>query len=374
MPEEKVLFSDFRLDFRLYLCLQIVFEAVAFRLQIIDATGEVAPALEVESVGQLVLTVFVERSTLATVEIVVGIQFMDMDIEKHAYQQMKLVVGFLVGIHLRFPLYESRRNLTYKGLSTLPWIRDHFKSVQITHGYKSVFSVGSYNSYASWVQVMDGSDLGFISNTTGDMYSPGSCYDVSTVSINESFCPLAGLNLTFMNNMTLKTEYRTTRVLALSMTNAQITETVSNDFVLGWGYKLNDFRLSSIFGFSKASKKAAMRTTARNRAQKGNTNNNDNDLNIRKNRNAFAHTLNLRFDLSIRNQAAIRRDIQTGQSEATSGNKAVKTAFQLDYAMSKYVTMTMFYDRQSTSPLLSSSSYPTVTQDFGFTMKFNLTR
>ncbi len=265
-------------------------------------------------------------------------------------------------------------NLTYKGLSTLPWIRDHFKSVQITHGYKSVYSVGSYNSFASWVQFMDGSDLGFISNTTGDMYSPSSCYDVSTVSINESFCPLAGLNLTFMNNMTLKTEYRTTRVLSLSMTNAQITETESNDFVLGWGYKLNDFRLSSIFGFTKASKKAAMRTTARNRAKKGNTDSNDNDLNIKKNKNAFAHTLNLRFDLSLRNQAAIRRDIQTGQSEATSGNKAVKTSFQLDYAMSKYVTLTMFYDRQSTSPLLSSSSYPTVTQDFGFTMKFNLTR
>lgn len=117
-----------------------------------------------------------------------------------------------------------------------------------------------------------------------------------------------------------------------------------------------------------------MRTTARNRAQRGNTNNNDNDLNIKKSRNAFAHTLNLRFDLSVRDQAAIRRDIQTGQSEATSGNKAIKTAFQLDYAMSKYVTLTMFYDRQSTSPLLSSSSYPTVTQDFGFTMKFNLTR
>ena len=59
---------------------------------------------------------------------------------------------------------------------------------------------------------------------------------------------------------------------------------------------------------------------------------------------------------------------------AKSGSKAVKAAFQLDYTMSRYVTLTMFYDRQSTRPLLSSSSYPTVTQDFGFTMKFNLTR
>jgi cell surface protein SprA len=124
--------------------------------------------------------------------------------------------------------------LTYKGLSNLPFIRDYFKSVTVSHGYKSVYAVGSYNSYASWMEFMNGTDLGFTQSQATGAYSPSSCYDISTVSINESFAPLIGFNFTFHNNMTLKAEYRTTRVMSLSITSAQLTETGSRDFVLGW--------------------------------------------------------------------------------------------------------------------------------------------
>ena len=265
-------------------------------------------------------------------------------------------------------------SLTYKGLSNLPYIRDWFKSVTVTHGYKSVYAVGSYNSYASWMEFMNGTDLGFIQSQSTGAYSPSSCYDISTVSINESFAPLLGLNFTFHNNMTLKAEYRTTRVMNLSITSAQITETGSNDFVIGWGYKINDFRLGSIFGSKRASQKA-LRSTAKKNALKPKDTGSDGRENIKsKSKGNFAHALSLRFDFSIRNQDAIRRDIQTGLSEATSGNKAVKASFRADYTMSRYVTMTLYYDRQRTAPLLSSSAYPTVTQDFGLSMKFALTR
>lgn len=160
----------------------------------------------------------------------------------------------------------------------------------------------------------------------------------------------------------------------LSITSAQLTETGSNDFVIGWGYKINDFRLGSIFGSKRASKKA-MRSTAKKSALKAKNTESDGRENIKsKGRGNFAHALSLRFDFSYRNQDAIRRDIQTGLSEATSGNKAIKTSFRADYTMSRYVTMTLYYDRQRTVPLLSSSAYPTVTQDFGLSMKFALTR
>ena len=53
---------------------------------------------------------------------------------------------------------------------------------------------------------------------------------------------------------------------------------------------------------------------------------------------------------------------------------AIKTSAQVDYTMSRMVTLSLFYDRQRSTPLLSSSSYPTITQDFGMTMKFSLTR
>ncbi len=262
-------------------------------------------------------------------------------------------------------------SVSYKGLSTLPWIRDHFKSVNITHGYKSIYSVGSYSSYSSWIEAFTGSSLGFVENTTSESYVPSSMYNISTVSINESFTPLAGINVTFMNNMTLKAEYKITRAVTLSMTSAQINETSSKDIVVGWGYKINDFRLSSLWGKSASSKAAKGNKNNKGRNEEENGNNRQQS---RNSKNSIAHDLNLSFDFSLRNQDAINRDIQTGLSEATSGNKALKTSFQASYTMSRYVTLSLYYDRQKNSPLLSSSSYPTITQDFGLSMRFSLTR
>ncbi len=271
-------------------------------------------------------------------------------------------------------------SINYQGLSTLPWIRDHFKSVTLTHAYKSIYAIGSYNSYSSWIEAMgSGGELGYTMNTTSGIYTPSSMYDISSVSINETFSPLIGLNMTFQNNMTLKVEYKTTRVLALSMTSAQINETGSKDFVLGWGYKIDDFRLGSIFGSKKASERAARNSkssTAKNRnaTDRENAQKQTQTQSSTKSKSNFAHDLNLRFDFSLRNQDAIKRDLQTSLCEATSGNIAIKTSTRIDYTMSRYVTLSLYYDRQRAKPLLSSSSYPTITQDFGMTMKFSLTR
>ena len=274
-------------------------------------------------------------------------------------------------------------SINYKGLSNLPWVRDHFKSVNLTHAYKSIYAVGSYHSYSSWVECMGTGGLGFIQNTTSGGYIPNSLFDVSTVSINESFSPLIGINTTLNNNMTFKVEYKTTRVLNLSMTSAQLTETGSKDFVLGWGYKINDFNLGSIFRSKKASEQAAKNTRAKGKGS-GTLRGEMDEETTRTTgagsrgstggRTKVAHDLNLRFDFSIRNQSAIKRDLQTNLCEATSGSKAFKTSAQIDYTMSRMVTLSLYYDRQRSAPLLSSSSYPTITQDFGMSMKFSLTR
>ncbi len=267
-------------------------------------------------------------------------------------------------------------SLSYKGLSNLPWVRDHLKSVTLTHGYKSIYAVGSYNSYSSWIEYMGGKDMGYVMNTTTDLYSPSSMYDISTVSINESFSPLIGLNVTMQNNMTMKLEYRKTRVLTLSMTSAQINEASSADLVFGWGYKIDDFKIAQLFSGKSSSQKAAAKNKGRQKADADDADNKADSRNQRSSSRSsnFAHSLNLRFDFSLRNQDAITRNIQTSLSEATSGNRAVKTSFIADYAMSRYVTFSLYYNRQRNQPLLSSSAYPTITQDFGVNLKLTLTR
>ena len=45
-----------------------------------------------------------------------------------------------------------------------------------------------------------------------------------------------------------------------------------------------------------------------------------------------------------------------------------------DYTLSRLMTLTAYFDQQTNTPLLSSSSYPTTTRDFGLSLKFSLTR
>jgi hypothetical protein len=229
-------------------------------------------------------------------------------------------------------------SIRYGGLSKLPWVKDHLKSLNLNHAYKSVYSVGSYV------------------NTS-----------YSTVSINEAFSPLLGIDATFQNDLTAKIEYRTTRALNLSMTSVQLNESLSKDWVVGLAYKIHDFNL---FGAKGNRKVAKAQTSRSNRAsQASNTRQTS-----RSSRTGVNHDLNLRLDMSLRKQAAITRDIATGVSSASSGNSAFKFSFMADYTLSRLLTLTAYFDSQTNTPLLSSNSYPTTTYDFGLSMKFSLTR
>lgn len=252
----------------------------------------------------------------------------------------------------------------YSGLSKLPWLRDHFKSVNINHSYKSIYSVGSYASYSSWLEYMG--DLGYVQAADGS-YTPSSRFNISSVSINEAFSPLLGVDMTFNNNLTCKVEYRTTRVLNLSMTSVQINESQSKDWVIGMGYKINNF---NFFGLGRSRRKVR---SSRGKASNA-TENQSTTQTARSNSNGVNHDLNTRIDVSFRRQAAITRDIASGVSSASSGNSALKISLQADYSLSRLLTITAYYDRQTNTPLLSSSSYPTTTQDFGVSVKFSLTR
>lgn len=252
--------------------------------------------------------------------------------------------------------------IRYSGLGRLPWFNEHFKSVNINHSYKSVFAVGSYNSYSTFQEYMNG--LGFVSDATTGNPSPSSMFNISQVSINEAFSPLLGMDVTFNNNMTVKAEYRQTRVLNLSMTSMQLNEALSKDWVIGMGYRINNF---DVFGWGAKASRSKSKGGNKNAANK-------NASTTKTVQNGTNHDLNLRLDFSFRKQAAIVRDIASMVSSASSGNNALKLSFSADYTFSKLLTMSFYYDRQTNTPLLSSSSYPTTTQDFGLSIKFSLTR
>ena len=236
----------------------------------------------------------------------------------------------------------------YSGLSKLKWFNERFKSVNVNHAYKSIFAVGSYSSSSETASVLG--------------------WHVPAVSITESFSPLIGVDVTLQSGLTVKAEYRRTRNLTLSMTSVQINEARSNDIVLGFGYKISDFRIFGS-GTSRKIKKAQGRRSGKNNTQTSTT-----QTNTSSKKTGVNQDLNLRLDISLRDQAAITRDIASRTSAASSGNSALKISFMADYTLSRLLTLSAYYDRQTNTPLLSSSSYPTTTRDFGLSMKFSLTR
>lgn len=231
-------------------------------------------------------------------------------------------------------------SITYSGLSKLPAFKRVFKSFNINHAYKSQFSIGQYSTFASYQEYMNG--LGFISGVQDGNPIPSSMYNVNTVSINENFYPLIGLNCTFQNNLTAKLEYRKTRVLNLSMSAQQIMETTSDDIVFGAGYKIAGLKMLW--------------------AKPG------------EGRNKVSNDLNMNLDFSYRSQSALNRNIANLSTMATSGNRAIKLSFTADYTWSRMLTMTLYYDYQNNFPLVATNSYPTSTHDFGLSLKFSLVR
>ena len=232
--------------------------------------------------------------------------------------------------------------IKYSGLSKLAWFQKWFKSVNIEHGYKSVYAVGSYSTYATYMEYTNG--IGFVNNTATGMPVPSSRYNVSTVSINESFSPLIGLDVTTNNNLTIGGKFIQSRVLNLSLTSIQMVETSSQEIAFNVGYKILNVKFFG--GGKKASKDKSS---------------NGNDINVRA-------------DFSFKNTSSVCRSIDKGTTQATSGNKSFNYSLTADYTYSKRLTFSLYFDRQKTIPLISTSSYPTTTTDFGVSMKFSLTR
>ena len=232
--------------------------------------------------------------------------------------------------------------IKYAGLAKLAWFKEKFKSVNIEHGYKSVYAVGSYSTYATYMEYTRG--IGFVNNTTTGLPVPSSRYNISTVSINESFSPLIGIDVTTNNNLTLGTKFIQSRVLNLSLTAIQMVETYTQEVAFNVGYKILNFKPFN--GGKKASK---------SKKDSGND-------------------VNIRADFSFRNSSSICRSIDKGTTQATSGNKSFNYSLTADYAYSKMLTFSLYFDRQKSIPLISTNSYPTTTTDFGVSMRFSLTR
>ncbi len=234
--------------------------------------------------------------------------------------------------------------LDYKGLSKIKAVNKYFRNVTITHAYVSNYSIGSYQSNPDYVAGADGySD---IRNIEGTYFIPE--FIAGSVSFQESFNPLTGINLTWKNGINSGINFKKDRNVALNLTNSTLTEIRNWDFNIRSGYTIKDVPL--VFKTSGGGQRK------------------------------FVSNVNITGDFSIRNNVTYNHQLALNIADSLSTNVSERIAGKINYAfkigadyqLNKNLSVRGFYEHTIDKPWISTS-FRTVRAKFGFSVNYRLT-
>jgi cell surface protein SprA len=144
--------------------------------------------------------------------------------------------------------------------------------------------------------------------------------------------------MTWKNSLITKVEIKKSRVLALSLANNQLTETNSNEYVVGTGYRIKDVEFKMFSG---------------GRGKK------------------ISSDLDLKLDLNIRNNKTVIRKVIEDEEQITMGQRIISIKFSADYVLNQRLNIKVFYDRVVTNPFISTT-FPGAITNGGFSLRFTL--
>ena len=223
-------------------------------------------------------------------------------------------------------------NVTYDGLSKLPFFQRYFRSITLNHRYRSTFSVGSYTRNPNFA-LQNGDP---IARDVNNNFITDKQFN--TANIVEQFSPLINVDMTWKNRLITRVELRQDRNVSLSFANNQITEVKGKEYIIGLGYTLTNMKLP--FKVGKVER---------------------------------ASNLDLRADISLRDNRTIIRRIVENRNELTAGQRIFSIKFTADYRFSNKLNLRLFYDRVANTPLISST-FPTANTNAGISLRFTLSQ
>ena len=219
--------------------------------------------------------------------------------------------------------------ITYDGLIRIEVIKKRFKQFSLGHAYRSTYSVGSYQTNLDYG---DGDQV----NLNNMSYHVER--EISQVTINEQFSPLFKIDMTWKSSLLTKVEFKKSRVLSLSLANNQLTETGSQEYVFGIGYRIKDVEFKLFSG---------------GRGKK------------------ISSDLDLKIDFNIMNNKTVIRKIIEDVEQITMGQQVIKLNFSADYVVNQRLNLKVFYDKVITNPFISTT-FPGAITNAGFSLRFTL--
>ena len=229
----------------------------------------------------------------------------------------------------KIPLPNWRIN--YGGLSRVVFLQESFKSIDLRHSYRSVYTVNGFNSLLKYAE-----NNGHVSSRdVNENFLP--YYQYSQVTIAEQFSPLIGVDARLKNNLTANFEIGKTRLLGLSLSNSQLAQLTENNMVFGLGYRTNKFRFP--FGMFKELKM-------------------DNNMDIK-------------LDIALRDNKTVIYRADVPEAEVSAGAKNITFRPSVDYILNQRFNVKVFYDSNLTQPY-TSQTFNTSFSNFGFSLRMTL--
>ena len=216
---------------------------------------------------------------------------------------------------------------TYDGLTKIAFFEKMFRTFTVKNSYRSTFNVSSYQTNLLYVKG------GGVKDDAGNFIPER---QIAVITIQEVMRPLLGFDATLKNSLLAKFEYNRDRNLSLSLTNNQVTEVRGKEFVIGTGYRFKDVKFPFAVG--------------------GTTPKSD---------------LNLRVDLSLRDNATVIRKIQEEQNQVTAGQNIISIKTSADYVINQRLNLRAFYERVINTPVISTS-FPSANTNAGISLRFTL--
>lgn len=230
-------------------------------------------------------------------------------------------------------------NVTYDGLRNLKPFKKILRNFVLSHGYKSTYTIAGYTNNQLFQE--DPTALGFtaVRDTSGNFVPQ---FILQNVSLMEAFSPLISLDMTWKNSLTTKFEVKKNRNYSLNFQNNQVTHVTTMEYIFGIGYRIEKLRLPFIVAGKRL----------------------ENDL-------------QLRLDVGVRdNKTTVNRlpDPNSGYTQTvTAGSQNITVKFYADYALSKSVSIRLFYDYMRTNPFMAGQ-YRTANTNAGISLRLTLTQ
>ncbi len=224
--------------------------------------------------------------------------------------------------------------VSFNGLTNIPAVASIFKTVNITHGYRSTYTI---SNWASNVYYDPNNTIQTYENTSNIIPQ----FDISQMVLNEQFTPLVGVDVGFQNSLTCNVQYKKSRSLTISFSNNQLTEVAGREFIIGAGYRIKGltFNVMSITGG--------------------------------QNRKTVKNDLVLKVDIGFKKDKTTLRRIDENNSQVSAGQNKMNIYITGDYQFSARLSAQVFFKRDMNTPFVSTS-FPTSTTFAGMMIRFNL--